>query len=70
MMANDVEEEVTMRRGGDDVEMDLENVSSNSTVLSLFSEFYKAYRYALGEAIKSRAKLEMFYSSGFKVNIT
>lgn len=67
-MANFGEEEVTTLCKGEDVGMDLQNVSSQSTESSLFSKFYKAHRYAPGEAVKTCAELELFYSSGFKVS--
>lgn len=69
-MHNQVEEEVTTLRGGEHVEEVLENMSSESTDSNFFSEIYRSHRYAPREAIKMRAELELFYSSGFKVRIS
>lgn len=54
-MANLVDEEVSMLQGGENVDMDLQNVTSESTKSSFFPDFYRAHRYAPGEAVKTRA---------------
>lgn len=70
-MANLVgQEEMAKRSEGEDVEKELENVSSESET-SIFSEFYREYalEYAPEVLMKTRAEKEAWFVNAFKVTI-